>query len=103
MPEYQRRLPSMEREIAGIRPGDIRVSVIGTVIDMDGDRLVIDDGTGKIDVSSEKPIKSEVNQMVRVFGRVIPLEGGFELQAEVIQDMSGLDLGLFREIKGLKI
>jgi len=74
---------------------------LGTVIDRNGDRLVLDDGTGQITVTLEGA--AEVNQMVRVFGRVIPLESGFELQGEVAQDMSRLDLGLLKRVKGLRI
>jgi hypothetical protein len=101
--EFQRRLPSAERDIADIRSGDIRISVTGTVIDIKDTRLVLDDGTGKIDVSFDSPPEAEINQLVRIFGRVIPLEKGFELQADVIQDMSKLDLELRKKVKGLKI
>lgn len=95
----------MERAIAGIKPEDIRVSVIGTVLDRneEGTWLVLDDGTGKVAVSSEAPVQAGVNQLVRVFGRTIPLEHGVELQGEIIQDMGKLDLELFRRVKGLKM
>lgn len=105
MPEdFQRRLPSKQREIAEIKTGDIRISLIGTILDKDkeGMNLILDDGTGKIDVNFESEIKFEVNQLVRVFGRVIPIENGFELQGEIIQDMSKLDMGLLKKVKGLK-
>mgnify|MGYP001596392462 CR=1 FL=1 len=94
----------MEREIAGIRPEDIRVRILGTVIDKNADatRLVLDDGTGRIDVVSDTPLQGELNQMVRVFGRVIPLENGVELQGEITQDMSQLDLVLLEKLKSLK-
>ena len=103
--EFQRRLPSTEREIASIQAGDIRVSVIGTVIDKneEGTRLVLDDGTGKVSVTLETPAEAGVNQMVRVFGRVIPLEKGVELQGELVQDMSKLDMAFVKKVKGLKM
>ncbi len=105
MPEdFQRRLPSAERDIADIKPGDIRVALTGTVIDKskDGDAIVLDDGTGKINVSFGSPVKAELNQMVRVFGRVIPLEKGSDLQGEVLQDMGKIDVELLKRVKGLK-
>jgi len=103
--EFQRRLASVERGIAEIKPGDIRVSILGTVIDKskEGKMIVLDDGTGKINVNSESPMDAKLNQVVRVFGRAIPMESGFELQGEVVQDMSGLDMGLLKRVKGLKI
>ncbi|MBL7160858.1 MAG: replication protein RepA [Candidatus Aenigmarchaeota archaeon] len=101
--EFQRRLPSTERAISEIQPDDIRVAVIGTIIDKskEATRIIVDDGTGKVSVSSESPLTAELNQTVRVFGRVIPLESGVELQGEVVQDMSKLDLQLHKKIKGL--
>jgi hypothetical protein len=103
--EFQRRLPSVERAIAEIRPDDIRVSVIGTLIDKnkEGTRFMVDDGVGKIAVGVDSPVKAEMNQLVRVFGRVIPLENGSELQGDIVQDMSALDMGLFKRVKGLKM
>ena len=103
--DFQRRLPSLERDIAGIRPEDMRVAVLGTVIDKNPDstRIVLDDGTGKVEIISESPLPAQVNQMVRVFGRVIPLENGVELQGEIAQDMSRLDLGLLKKLKSLKM
>lgn len=94
----------MEREISGIRPEDIRVTVLGTVIDKNADatRLVLDDGTGKVNIVSDSPLQGQLNQMVRVFGRVIPLENGVEIQGEIAQDMSQLDLALLKRMKSLK-
>lgn len=103
--DFQRRIPSVEREVTGIRPEDIRVSVLGTIIDKnpEGKSIVVDDGTGKIAARFESPVKQGLNQLVRVFGRVIPMENGAELQADVIQDMGSLDLDLRKRVKGLKI
>jgi hypothetical protein len=100
--DSRRRLPSVFRRVVGIRPGDIRVSVIGTVIDKADDGIVLDDGTGKIDITMAEPFEAEVKGLVRVFGRVIPTEGGFQLQGEIVQDMSGLDLELLKGIEKLE-
>ena len=96
---FQRRLPSVERKISGIRPEDVRVKILGTVIDKNGGRLVVDDGTGKIEVVFDGPVDVQVNQLVRVLGRVIPLEEGFELQSEILQDMSLLDMELLKKVE----
>jgi hypothetical protein len=98
---FQRRMPSVKRKISEIKAEDIRVSILGTVIDKQGERIVIDDGTGKIDVAFDRVVEAEPKKLVRVFGRVIPMENGFELQGEILQDMSGLDLELYNKVRAL--
>jgi hypothetical protein len=95
---FQRRMPSTKRKVSEIKAEDIRVSILGTVIDRQGEKVVIDDGTGKIDAVFDKEVKAEPNQLVRVFGRVIPMENGFELQGEILQDMSKLDMKLYNKV-----
>ena len=94
-----RRMPSVPRKVSEIGAGDVRVSVIGTLIDRQGNIAVIDDGTGQVRASFEKEPQAELNGLVRVFGRVIPLEGGFELQAEIMQDMSDCTTRTFRRLQ----
>ena len=104
MPEFQdfqKRMPSVDRTISGIRPEDIRVAVIGTVIDSQEKRVVIDDGTGKLAVSFEEPVKAENAKLVRVLGRVIPMDSGVELQGDVFQPMDGMDMGLKKSVDEL--
>lgn len=101
--QFQRRLPSIERKIAEIQPEDIRIRVLGTVIDKQNDKLVIDDGTGKIEVIFDEHVNADLKQMVRVFGRVIPIEDGFEMQGEIVQDMSQLNLELYKKVEGINV
>jgi hypothetical protein len=35
---------------------------------------------------------------VRIFARVLPLESGFELRGEIVQDMSALDAELHKRV-----
>jgi hypothetical protein len=93
-----RRLPAMERKIADIGKGDVRVRLTGTVLDRKGSSLVIDDGSGQIQATFTEPVTAEISQLVRVFGKVIPMEEGFELQGEAIQDMSKLDMQLYKKV-----
>ena len=95
------RMPAKERKISGIGGEDTRVSIIGTVVGLNENMMAVDDGTGKIDVSFEERPGVKTGQLVRIFGRVIALEGGYELQGEVCQDFSNADLGLWREVSGL--
>jgi hypothetical protein len=98
-----RRMPSLLRNVSEISSEDMRVSLIGTVIDRQDNLAVIDDGTGQIKVSFENNPEVGLDKLVRVFGRVLPLEGGFELQGEIIQDMSGLDMGLLKRVNSISI
>ncbi len=99
--QNMRRMPSVEKAIAEIRPDDIRVAVTGTVIDFQEGFMVLDDGTGQASISVEDSKGVERGKLVRVLGRVIPTEGGFEIQAEVVQDMSGLDTELLKRVKSI--
>ena len=104
MPEGSdfRRMPAAERLVSEITAQDMRVRVIGTVVDKREGRIVLDDGTGKIDVTFEQPPEVEPQKIVRVFGRVISMEGGLELQGEVVQDLDGFDLDLWKKVKDLE-
>ncbi len=98
----RRRVPAVPRAVAKIKPDDIRVRVLGTVLDVSGTQLVLDDGTGKVTVSFRDPPKAKPNQLVRVFGRVIPGEKEVELSGEILQDATGLNLDLHRRILALQ-
>jgi len=39
-----------------------------------------------------------VDDLVRIFARVLPLEHGFELRAEIIQEMNKLNLALYQRV-----
>lgn len=96
--EDRRRMPTEWREIQDISPEDIRVAVIGTVVDIEGRVLMVDDGTGKLDIEFESPEETEEfasGDKVRVVGRnrVESFEG------EAVQDFSGFDPDLYSEVK----
>ena len=93
----ERRLPAIERKIANIQQQDIRVRLLGTVIDKQEDAVILDDSTGQVKVSTQMPL--EQNQIVRVIGKVIVLQEGVEIQAEIVQDMKDLDLGLLKMVQ----
>ncbi len=92
-----RRLPAIEKKIVDIKESDIRVRLLGTVIDKGEDFIMLDDGSGSVKVTTQKPV--EENQLIRVIGRVIVLESGFEIQSEIIQDVKGIDLDLLKAVQ----
>ncbi len=98
----QRRRAAFEKKISEIAKEDIRVRLIGLVIDKKDNIVVIDDGTGKINVVFDEPVQTETNKKVRVLGRVMPAEEGFEIQGEILQDMSGYDMELYNKVRELE-
>jgi hypothetical protein len=100
--EFQfRRLPAVEKKISGINPEkDVRVRILGRVIDSSDSTLVIDDGSAKAEVVLDSESGVVMNQLVRVFCRVLPLETGFELRGEIVQDMNRLDINAYRKAIG---
>lgn len=102
MPDEQRRAPAKPKDIEQIDPQrDIRVRIVGTVIDMEDESVKIDDGTGSAEVfATEDQIDElEENQRVRILGRVLPTPDGFEVQAEAFQDFSSVDSELYDRVK----
>jgi len=74
------------------------------VVESTSSYIVVDDGTGiiKVLLPSETSVP-EVGRIVRVFGSVSQNgKGSVYINAEIIQDMSSLDLGLYRKVKKIK-
>jgi hypothetical protein len=97
-PFQYRRMPALPRKIADINPEkDIRVRIMGRILDKYDGTIVVDDGTGKAEIIAEE-CALESGAPVRVFCRVMPLENGFELRAEIVQNMAALDMDLYKKV-----
>lgn len=94
----KKRLPAKEKLVSEILPNDIRVRILGTVIDKSEGAMVLDDGSGRLEILAEGQ-SAEVGKMVRVVTRILPMTGGFEARAECVQDMTGFDVELYRRAK----
>jgi len=92
----QKRLSYTDKRIDELTQEDIKVRTSGAVIEKTGDMMILDDGTGQVKVITENP-KFEINDVIRVFGRVIPVEGGIEISGEILQDMSGVNMELYKK------
>src|SRR3989338_5722131 len=92
------RMPGRDRLIADIKQDDIRVRVVGMIIDKVGDSLILDDGSGKVTVMLDAPTEFGIKHQVRVLGRVMQADGGGEIHGEVLQDMAKLNMPLYRKI-----
>ncbi len=89
------------RRISEIEPSDEQVQVVGHIVDKDESSLVLDDGSGKLNVLFEDPSlieDTEVGMKVRVFGTPLKIEDTQEIHAEIIQDLEELDLDLYQKV-----
>ncbi|MBI4163503.1 MAG: replication protein RepA [Candidatus Aenigmarchaeota archaeon] len=96
-----RRLPAVERKIADVSERDIRIRLLGTIIDKQEDFIVLDDGTGKIKIGCQTTF--DQNQLIRVLGKVVVGENGVEVQSEFIQNMEKLDLDLLKAVNDIYV
>ncbi len=101
-PFQYRRFPAVPRKIGNINPEkDIRVRLLGHVIDKYNGTIVLDDGSSKAEIIVEEKFDQiNTGDIVCVFCRVLPLETGYELRSEIIQDMKGMDMDLYKKIHG---
>lgn len=93
MSEFK-RLPAVYRKILNIKQDDIRVKIIGKTIDKSENMLILDDGTGRVDLVLNAPVNISIGDTACAFTRI----NGNEYHAEIIQNMNGLDLELFRKV-----
>jgi hypothetical protein len=93
-----KRAPSIPKKISDINPEkDIRVRIFGRIIDKNDGSFIIDDGSSKAEIVAEAG-DFDVGDTVRVLTRVLPLEEGYELRAEAVQDMSKMDIDLYKKV-----
>lgn len=97
----KRRLPAVEKSIKEIDADkDVRVRILGTVIGYGQSSLILDDGTGNIEVVfEERPSYVNQGQIIRVIARIIPLTEGFECRGEIVQLLDGIDINLYKQSK----
>lgn len=97
--EIKRRMVAKEKLIKDIDSQDIRVRILGTVIDKNNDSIIIDDGSGKLEISFDEMPDVKTGQLVRIIARILPLAKGFEARGEVFQDLEGFDIKLYKKAK----
>ena len=96
----RRRLVAVEKRIGEIQPeSDVRVRLTGTVIDVAPNSIVIDDGSGKIDIFFEREPLVHQGQLVRVITRVLPLIDGFQCRGEAVQTLDDFNIDLYNKAK----
>lgn len=91
----------VEKTISRINPAtDSKVRILGTVVSKIDNSIFVDDGTGTVQVvvGQDMGLNVSVDQMVRVFGRLRFNDDDFDLFAELIQNMDGLNLKLYNVV-----
>lgn len=99
----QRRLNEIDPE------NDIRVRLLCKVIDKTVSGVIVEDlpavpqtavPTPQMEVELEQDLLAALkpDDVIRIFARVLPLESGFALRGELVQDMSQLDMELYKRV-----
>lgn len=95
----------MEKQIADIVPDkDMRVRILGTILDASESTILVDDGSAKAEVQFDSPedvAGLERGQLVRVIARVLPLIEGFALRGEAVQNLADFDMQLFKRARDI--
>lgn len=85
------------KKIAHITKTDSKIAIVGKVLDLGDNSFTIGDETGKMEIVSDNPI--EKDSLIRTFCSRVENQ----LVADVIQDLKGLDLNLFKKVEELYI
>jgi RNase P/RNase MRP subunit p29 len=95
----------IKRNITEINPEvDLKIKIMGFVVDKKENTFVIDDGNGKVKIFTDEASLLDninINQLIRVFGSTLPTEDGFEIKADAIQGLSNLNINLYKEVEEL--
>ncbi|MEM5829591.1 MAG: hypothetical protein QW040_02735 [Candidatus Aenigmatarchaeota archaeon] len=85
----------LPRKISSISRIDSKVALIGKIAKVSENSFILEDETGKIEIFSEEEVKE--GELVRVFCSLV--DG--KLKADVVQDLKGFDLNLFKKAEEL--
>ena len=92
---------SVEKNIADINENDYLVRIIGIVIDVGKDYLVVDDGTGKIEIFFKEDLSDEIKigETVKVIGKVYYSPENIKINAKCIQILKNFNIKLYKQAK----
>lgn len=88
-----------EKFVKDLTPRDIKIAVSGMVIGKWEKGIMVDDGTGCINVEMEGEFKE--GSFLRIFGYLVIAGDGFELKGNVVQDLSSVDREIYDKVKKL--
>ncbi len=89
-------LPSRYKpvKISQLSVNDSRVVLLGNVTSVKDNSFVLDDGEARVEIFSEQPVE---RKLVRAFCNI----ADNKLKVDVIQNLEGLDVNLFKKIEEL--
>lgn len=85
------------KKVSEIRENDSRIAIIGKIVEIKENSFVFSDGSGEIEIFFGESKNVEKDKLIRVF---CSRDGGI-LKADIIQDLKGFDLNLYKKIKEL--
>jgi RPA family protein len=99
--------PAKEKSISEITPDDTRVRIIGVVVDIGENYIVVDDGTGKLEIFAGEysNLKEEfknlkIGDLIKIFVRIYGRDTeNLRAIGEAFQIVNGLDIKLYKETK----
>jgi hypothetical protein len=94
----KRKIPEINPEV------DLKVKILGFVVDKKENTIMVDDGSGKVSIFVDEASLLDsinINQLIRVLGSTLPTEDGFEIKADAIQDLSNLNINLYKKVEEL--
>tara|TARA_Y100000310_G_C20699671_1_gene828547 strand:- start:5828 stop:6157 length:330 start_codon:yes stop_codon:yes gene_type:complete len=106
MADIIRKAPFKEHFVKDLNFSEFKVSVTGTVVGKQDKGFLLSDGTGEVYINTsglEGEGGFNEQGFVKVFGRLMPYQDGFEIQAEFVQDMKGVDKDSLNKIKELML
>ncbi|MHA1131887.1 MAG: hypothetical protein ACTSQI_01290 [Candidatus Helarchaeota archaeon] len=113
MAQTRKRRAAKERWINELTEEDVqkRIRVLGAIVSINTIQnqeqkqmhTILDDGTGQIQVIINDPTPLNLGKQVRIFGILGKNEkNDYILTAEIIQDMSALDMDLYQRVQAVK-
>ena len=99
MPEARKHY--IEKQINKLSVNDGMVCLAGIPIIVNDSLLIIDDGTANINVFLPDSFIEKQSKFIRAFGKVLEIDGKLALQADFIQDLTGIDIALYKKVKQL--
>ena len=101
--QFKKREPSKQVLVKNLTKDMKRVALIGTLVSKNDNILsfLIDDGTGTVNViinDADMFGQLREGQIVRVLGRLWGEDADIEIQGDIVQDFSKLDMTLFKQV-----
>ena len=86
-----------EKQIKHLHKDDLFVALSGVIVNKQEHSFVLDDGSGSAGIFYDA-FDFEEGGYVRVFGRVLSLEKGVEVQADFVQDLRDIDKKIHKKV-----